>query len=215
MNPTYILYLHGFRSSPKSAKAHLMAQWVFSYNLQALAHQVTPITWACPQLPASPREAMALIADITATWPADDMVVVGSSLGGYFATALMRLRGCRGGLINPSVHPARDMEKYIAQPHQPHPPEQDHFFNPAFINELKAINPHPVADWLSPMPDGRDRLGALIAKGDEVLDWREMHAAYHNVPGAHIELIEGGDHTVSDFEQYLPHVMHFLGFEDL
>ena len=53
-----------------------------------------------------------------------------------------------------------------------------------------------------------ERYLAVIAKGDEVLDWREMSARY---AGCQMRLIEGGDHALSDFEKHLPAVLHFLG----
>jgi predicted esterase YcpF (UPF0227 family) len=212
MRTTHLLYLHGFRSSPQSAKAQLVARWVAVYNAQAQANQQAPITWACPQLPPSPSDAMALMADLTAQWPTDRMAIIGSSLGGYYATALMKRRGCRAWLINPAVAPARELAAYMRQPNPQHPPEENHFFNPTFVDALQAINPHPVGNWLRALPNQAARLGVLIAKGDEVLDWRDMHAAYSGIPGVHIRLTEGGNHTVSDFDQYLPEVLQFLGY---
>ena len=52
-----------------------------------------------------------------------------------------------------------------------------------------------------------ERYYALIAKGDEVLDWREMSARYE---GAASRLLEGSDHGLSDFAQHLPALLHFL-----
>lgn len=210
MSTTHLLYLHGFRSSPQSAKAQLVAAWVRAHNRE---HPHAPIDWCCPQLPPSPREAMALIRQLTGHWPAQHMAVIGSSLGGFYATTVVRERDCRGWLINPAVHPARDLAAYLKQPRMPHPPEENHFFQQPFVEELQSLNPHPVAPWLTPQAvagGGAPRLGLLVAKGDEVLDWREMHAAYAGHPGVHIRLLEGGDHTVSDFEQHLPEVLQFL-----
>lgn len=219
MPPTHLLYLHGFRSSPQSAKAQLVARWVQAHNTQ---HPKAPITWACPQLPPSPRAAMALLEDLTATWPAHHMAVIGSSLGGYYATAFAKRTGCRAWLINPAVAPARDLAAYMKQPKMPHPPHENGYFQPAFVDELLALNPHPLSDWLplpaplsAPLSDhspSQARIGVLIAKGDEVLDWREMHAAYAKHPSVYLRLLEGGDHTVSDFDQHLPEVLQFFGF---
>ena len=49
---------------------------------------------------------------------------------------------------------------------------------------------------------------AVIAKGDEVLDWREMQAAYGH---DRLRLIEGSDHALSDFDTWLPEILEFLG----
>ena len=51
------------------------------------------------------------------------------------------------------------------------------------------------------------RYFAVIATGDEVLDWREMSERYR---GAHLRIIEGSDHALSDFAEHLPHVLRFL-----
>ncbi len=192
MPTTHLLYLHGFRSSPQSAKARGMAARV--------AERHPALHWWCPHLPPSPREAAQLIAEGTADWPAEGMAVVGSSLGGFYATWLAAQTGCRAVLINPAVHPAHDLEKYIGEQTAWHDPEAHFFFRPEYIDELRALQAGPL-----PHPE---RLMAVIAKGDELLDWREMTARY---PGSLLRVVEGGDHALSDFETaHLDAVMAFL-----
>jgi hypothetical protein len=96
--PTHLLYLHGFRSSPQSFKAQRLASWVKDH--------APHMHWWCPQLPPSPREAMAMVQQGTADWPTARMAVIGSSLGGYYATALAESRGCKAMLLNPAIDPA-------------------------------------------------------------------------------------------------------------
>jgi predicted esterase YcpF (UPF0227 family) len=57
-----------------------------------------------------------------------------------------------------------------------------------------------------PSPTSPETL-ALIAQGDEVLDWREMFARHQ---AGQVRLIEGSDHALSDFEIYLPQILEFL-----
>src|SRR4051812_30722805 len=104
---THLLYLHGFRSSPKSTKAVMVAG--------RLARDHPEVTWWCPQLPPSPKAAMEMVLDGTSAWPADRMAVIGSSLGGFYATVVHNERGCRAVMLNPAVHPARDLAKYIGE----------------------------------------------------------------------------------------------------
>ena len=188
---THVLYLHGFRSSPQSTKARQVAA--------VMATQFAHITWWCPQLPPSPEAAAALIAEGTAPWPANRMAVMGSSLGGFYATWLATQRSCKAVLLNPAIDPARDLAKYIGEHTAWHDPAERFHFAPEFVDELRALEvgvmPHPERVW------------ALIAKGDEVLDWREMTARY---PGSHQVVMEGGDHALSNFETYLPQVLEFL-----
>lgn len=191
---THVLYLHGFRSSPQSTKARLMAQ--------AMATHYPHLTWCCPQLPPSPQAAAALIAELTQSWPSDQMAVVGSSLGGFYATWLASQRHCKAVLLNPAVYPARDLAKYIGEQTAWHDPNERFYFAPEFVDELHALE-------VGPLPDAHS-VFALIAQGDEVLDWREMVARY---PGAHQQVLAGGDHAISDFETHLPRVLEFLNLQ--
>lgn len=189
---THLLYLHGFRSSPQSLKARTTAQH--------LATRHPEVHWWCPQLPPSPREAMALLMQGIADWPRESMAVVGSSLGGFYATFVAEQTGCKAVLLNPAVYPARDLEKYIGEQTNWHDPHERFFFQPGFVDELRGLQ-------CQGLPQPGNYL-AVIAKGDEVLDWREMQARY---AGAQMRLLEGGDHAISDFDAHLPAIMAFLG----
>jgi hypothetical protein len=189
-----LLYLHGFRSSPRSFKAQRLGAW--------LARHRPGLTWCCPQLPPSPREAMALARALTADWPAPGSAVVGSSLGGFYALALAEERGWRCVLLNPAVEPARDLAAYIGEQQTFHDPAERFHFRAEFVDELREIARRTPARLTHPK-----RCLAVIARGDEVLDWREMAA---RCAGARIELLEGGDHALSNFDELLPTVIGFL-----
>jgi uncharacterized protein len=191
MPTTRLLYLHGFRSSPQSTKARQVGARVRERN----AH----VTWWCPQLPPSPEQAMEMLMDGIADWPGTEMAVIGSSLGGFYATWIAQAKGCKAVLLNPAVHPARDLAKYIGEQTVWHSPGEHFFFEPGFVAELGALECVPPAD--------PQKTFAIIAKGDEVLDWREMTARY---PGAAIKLLEGGDHALSDFDRHIDDVFAFL-----
>jgi len=194
MSTTHLLYLHGFRSSPQSTKARLMAARV--------AAEYPNVHWWCPQLPPSPAEAAALIEQGTARWPFERMAVVGSSLGGFYATWLAERRGCRAAVLNPAVDPARDLAGYIGEQSAWHDPSQHFFFRPEYIGELRALEVGPLSH--------PGLFFALIAKGDEVLDWREMTARYQ---GVRLRLLEGSDHALSEFDRHLDEVLAFLELE--
>ena len=187
---THLLYLHGFRSSPQSAKARRVAGWV-----QAHAPE---LTWWCPQLPASPQEAIDTLLHGVARWPATQMAIVGSSLGGFYATALAERLGCQAALLNPAVNPARDLAAHVGETTSWHSGERFEFL-PRYVDELRALAPATLTRM--------SRYFALIATGDEVLSWREMSARYQ---GAHLRIVEGSDHALTDFDTHLPHLMHFL-----
>ena len=191
-SPTHLLYLHGFRSSPASFKARRMAAWVAA-NRPALV-------WECPQLPPSPAQALHGLRARVIDWPRARMAVIGSSLGGFYATALAAELGCPAVVINPAVDPARDLAAHIGRQTMFHDPAEAFYFRPEYIAELRAIAPPARL----PHPD---RILALIADGDEVLDAREMAARY---AGCHVKRIPGSDHALSDFDAHLPDLLAHL-----
>lgn len=215
MATTHLLYLHGFRSSPQSAKAQTMAKRVQAHH--------PDVRWWCPQLPASPAQAMALLLDGTANWPRGHMAVMGSSLGGFYAAWLSTHLGIRSVLINPAVHPSRDLARYIGAHPVWQDPSQSIFFEPGYVQELAWLESQPsltnsdsvqsqCSDTCSKINKGQRtptkcEVLALIAMGDEVLDWREMLARHQ---AGQVRLIEGSDHALSDFDDHLPQILEFL-----
>jgi uncharacterized protein len=128
------------------------------------------------------------------------MSIIGSSLGGFYATVLAERLGCRAAVLNPAVEPARDLVAAVGETVAWHSDER-FFFQASFIDELAALRPAAITH--------PERYFAVIAKGDEVLDWREMSARY---AGCRTKLIEGGDHGLGDFaEAHLADVVSFLG----
>lgn len=188
-----ILYLHGFRSSPQSFKAKLIET-----RLRALGRGAD---YRCPQLPASPRAAIALASDIASEVAPQALTLIGSSLGGYYATWLAERIGCRAVLLNPAVKPPRDLEKYVGVTTAYHSDEPFEFRR-EHIDELKALAVERITR--------PERYFLIAATGDEVLDWREMVAHY---PGARQCVIDGSDHGISEFDDYVDRVLAFAGID--
>ena len=188
---THLLYLHGFRSSPQSTKARKVAAWVEEHR--------PDLVWSCPQLDASPAKAMREVEDGIARWPDTAMAVIGSSLGGFYATVVAERHGCRAVVLNPAVDPARDLAAAIGETTAWH--SGDPFvFRSEYVDELRAMGPGSLTD--------PGRYFAVVAKGDEVLSWREMSARYADSP---MRLLEGSDHALTGFDALLPEVLAFLG----
>ena len=184
-----ILYLHGFRSSPHSFKAQLIADKMVALGRGNDYH--------CPQLPASPQAAIDLAQTIVAQADAADITLIGSSLGGYYATWLAEKIGCRAVLLNPAVTPPRDLEQYVGITTAYHS-EAVFEFKRDYIAELEQL---AIARITRP-----ERYLLLAATGDEVLDWRDMVAHY---PGCRQQIITGSDNGLSDFAQYIDQVLAF------
>jgi uncharacterized protein len=186
-----ILYLHGFRSSPQSFKARMIGD--------RLAELAWPGEYECPQLPASPREAIELAVRIAATVGPEDLAVIGSSLGGYYATFLAEKIGCKAVLLNPAVKPPRDLESYVGVTTAYHSGERFEFKR-EYIDELKSLAVETITK--------PERYFLIAATGDEVLDWHEMVEHY---PRARHRVINGSDHGISDFADHVDEVLEFCG----
>jgi predicted esterase YcpF (UPF0227 family) len=199
MPTTHLLYLHGFRSSPQSMKAQKVAA-----RVQA---QHPGVVWWCPQLPPSPAEAMARVTAGTADWPRDTMAVAGSSLGGFYARWLALQTGCaRTVLLNPAVFPARDLIQYVGEQSSWYDPAERFVFQPDHVDELR-VQEADIQRLAALHPATPERQFAIVAQGDEVLDWREMAAFCH---GGTTTLLPGSDHAISDFDDHIDAVFDFL-----
>ncbi|MEM5405249.1 YqiA/YcfP family alpha/beta fold hydrolase [Paraburkholderia unamae] len=186
-----IVYLHGFRSSPQSFKARLLAARMAELGRSG--------EWLCPTLPVSPRDAIALAEqEIGEQWkPGERVTLIGSSLGGYFATHLAEKHSWRAALLNPAVVPDRDLSKYLGEQPLWHGGGSI-VVEPRHLEELRAL---AVTKVTQPA-----RYYLVAATGDEVLDYREMLAHY---PGVPTHLIEGSDHGISEFADYVDEVIRF------
>jgi len=184
-----ILYLHGFRSSPRSFKARLVQE-----RMTAAGRASDLI---CPQLPASPKAAMELALLLAERHAPDNLAIVGSSLGGFYATWLAERLGVRAVLLNPSVDPLSSLEKHVGLTTAWHSDEPFEFRR-EYIAELAELK---VARITRP-----ERYFLIAATGDEVLDYRDMLAHYQ---GARQHVIEGSDHAISEFSQYVDQVLAF------
>jgi len=191
MPTTHILYLHGFRSSPASVKAQKMALAVKSRMPDAI--------WHCPALPPSPEQAMQEVMASISDWPRGTMTVIGSSLGGFYATWLAEKLGCKAVLLNPAVRPSRDLAHQLGEHAHWHDPEQHFVFETKHVQELQTME---LAHITRP-----ERYFAVIAKGDEVLDWNEMTGHYR---GIQCKLLPGGDHALSDFDDHIEEIFEFI-----
>ncbi len=184
-----ILYLHGFRSSPKSMKARVVGVRMLEMGLDAELR--------CPQLPASPKEAIALALKLVEGVQADQLSIIGSSLGGYYATWLAEHLGCRAVLLNPAVDPLASLEGQELVTTQFHSDEPFEF-KAEYFDELRALKVDAITKPA--------RYYLIAATGDEVLDYRTMVAHY---AGARQHVIDGSDHGIAEFKAYVDEVLAF------
>ena len=196
MTPPTLVYLHGFRSSPQSIKAQIMVRAV-----AALPEAARPRLHV-PALLTEPADAVAVVAawiEREVRSPATDLTLIGSSLGGYYATHLAERCGARAVLINPAIRPYDDLAPYTGTQTNLYTGEAFEVIDEHFA-QLRSLR---VARITRP-----ERYFLLVRSGDEVLDWREAVAFYG---GAWQYVAGGGDHGWTDFGGEVPAVLRFAG----
>jgi predicted esterase YcpF (UPF0227 family) len=184
-----IVYLHGFNSTPASGKARLLGEHMARIGRAA--------DYFCPQLPNSPRAAVALVESELARHPPASVTVVGSSLGGFYGTYLAEELGCKAVLVNPAVHAHVLLRGALGPQTNWHTGEKWQFTE-AHLAELAALD--------VPTITRPERYLLLAQTGDEVLDYRDAVAYY---AGATQIVEAGGDHGFVGFERHLQTILDF------
>ena len=184
-----IVYLHGFNSSPASGKARQLGEHMASLGRQA--------DYYCPALPNSPREAMAQVETELERRRPGPVTLVGSSLGGFYATHLAEKHGWKAVLVNPAVHAHILLRSALGPQTNWHSGEKWEL-TAAHLAELSALD---VAAITRP-----ERYLLLAQTGDAVLDYRDAAAYY---AGAAQIIEDGGDHGFAGFERHIPTILDF------
>jgi uncharacterized protein len=185
-----ILYLHGFNSSPQSGKAQYLKRY--------LEERGRGRELVCPSLPNRPSAAVAVVEAEIARLPREGLTLVGSSLGGFYATWLAEKHHLRAVLINPAIDPHVGLRTYLG-PQQGFHGGESYELTEEHLQEWQALfvtNVHA------------ERYLLLVETGDEVLDYR---AAVRKYLGAEQVVVQGGDHSLSSFPEQIPLVLKFAG----
>jgi uncharacterized protein len=191
-----IVYLHGFRSSPNSSKAQLTGEAIAS-----LVKDSQAIEWYCPQLPPSPQAAMTMVKQKIAETKAKDLCIIGSSLGGFYATYLAeQYPHAKAIMLNPAVRAARELAPYVGQL-TAYDSDEPFDWRAEYVEQLNEQQVEEITH--------AERYFLLAAKGDELLDWREMVEHY---AGAKHLIIEGSDHGITEYPRYLDQVVAFATY---
>ena len=190
MTPS-ILYLHGFTSGPQSVKAMALHAQM---HRRGFGDRFT-----CPQLPASPKDAIALAEEIIAAKVSrgETPTLVGSSLGGYYATWLAERHDLDAVLVNPAVVAKLSPELFVG-PHTFIYTGEPFEFTRAHVEELRALEVPALAR--------PQRFWLLLETGDETLDYRHAVARY---AGARQTVLEGGNHSFTRWNDYLDDIVDF------
>lgn len=187
------LYLHGFRSGPSSMKAQQTMGYFAQYDVAQNLH--------IPQLAAEPTQAIDdaqfLYEQMIDEVGVDNCLIIGSSLGGYYASYLIERFGGRAALINPAVRPYELLTEYLG--------ENENLYNgekfvvtESYIKALKDIE-------VLPLHYPKHHL-LLVKTHDETLDAMAAVKKYQTSPS----IIEyGGNHSYEDYRKRLPSILNF------
>ena len=160
-----------------------------------VANYAAGMDYRVPALHHRPSQAIAQAEAACAGVVPADLTLVGSSLGGFYATVLAERLGCRAALLNPAVHPHAHFARHLG-------PQRNLYTGEAFVltaehvEDLRAMDPHAVTRL--------ERYWLFVETGDEVLDYREAVACY---AGALQDVVCGGDHTLASFPERIPDIV--------
>ncbi|EGG99283.1 Putative esterase2C [gamma proteobacterium IMCC2047] len=192
--PPLLIYLHGFNSSPDSFKARFLGEY--------LSQRGAEKRYLVPALSYQPAEALASVRQLIEKHAATaEITLIGSSLGGYYATNLAEQYGLRAVLINPAVYPYRLLKDYLGINRNYHTGEE-YEMRPEYMQQLLDIEVPYISE--------PQRFLVLLQTADETLDYREAAEKYAN---AQLCIEQGGSHGFDDFEQKIPQLLEFAGFQ--
>ena len=187
-----IIYLHGFNSSPASIKGQQLAHAVAALPIPSRPD------FCLPQLPHRPAEAIGAVAELIDSQRECALTLVGSSLGGFYATYLAERFGCKAVLINPAIRPHADLASYLGPQKNPYTGDE-YELTTRHLDELRALSVSKITR--------SERYFLLVETGDELLD---AHASIAYYRGAWQYTSSGGDHAFGRFETQIPAILRFV-----
>lgn len=188
-NPT-LLYIHGLNSSALSKKATQLTALMRSLGLEAQVR--------VPELHHHPREAIGQLEQAIAALGRP--LLVGSSLGGYYATHLAQRHGLKAVLINPAVNPHQLFDGFVGT-------QQNLYTGERW--ELTLDHVQALADLQVPAPSDPQQIRVWLQTGDETLDYRRAASFYARCS---LDIQDGGDHSYQGFAARLPELLAIAGF---
>ena len=186
-----LIYIHGFLSSPQSLKAQLTKQYLSQHHPE--------IIFEAPALTAYPEKTRLQIDELVQTHRTDEVYLMGSSMGGFWATYFGEKYNLPAILINPACEPHKSIPTYVNRPMRNYHTREKYLLKPHHVDEMAAV----VIDNVQ----RSDNYWLLVQTGDETLDYRLAVAKYQNCKQT---VEQGGDHGFVDFERHLPECIEFL-----
>lgn len=191
-----LIYLHGFRSAAASKKAHILGA--------ALQYVHADWEYITPNLSFDPAVAFAQIEAILLrqVWPTQNVTLVGSSLGGFYATVMAEKYGCRAVLLNPSLKPYDTLAAYVG-PQTNLYLDEPFTFTTDHLAALRAVAINKITE--------SQRYMVIVEMGDELLDHHHTLAQF---AGAEQIVVEGGNHDLASFPTHIASLLSFAKCAD-
>ena len=192
-----IIYLHGLDADPNANKAVITANHAKALGIDTLR----------PDLNCPPDDVVAKILALLQDNP--NAVLVGSSLGGYFATLLSDMTGTPAVLLNPSIRPDLSFTRFLT----------DNFNGQTLTDDTVIYT--TTGGWHIRYGDlawfekhrltvkNADKIKVLLKMGDELLDAHATQAFFESC-GADIVAQDGGDHRMSDYGEEVRLVLEWV-----
>ena len=198
-----LIYIHGLDSDANSTKGLLLEQYCQQHHTDIIVHR--------PDLNQPPQVVLDKLLDLIAQLSRHSKVVlIGSSLGGYFATLISNETGCPALLINPSTQPHVTLQRFSSPSHAEKNTEANKVVYTTTggwmmtQRDLKWFAEHKLL-----AVDNPSQVAVMLKQGDELLD-ANLSAAFYRQQGATVTAQAGGDHRFSDFKEHLPQVVEIL-----
>lgn len=186
-----LVYLHGFLSSPLSSKAVATERW--------LAQHQPDWSFHCPALSSYPDVARDQISELLDRLHGQPIALLGSSLGGFWATGFAEQRSLPAVLINPAVAPHTRLHEFLGKPLRNYYTEEEYHLEPHHLQHF--------VDFDTPRLQFPENYWVMLQTGDETLDYRQALAKYAQCK---ITLEEGGNHSFAGYANWLPQISQFI-----
>ena len=190
-----IIYLHGFQSNSNSIKGQQLKQYCAQHRPNDVVH--------LPDLNKPPKHVLRDISKLIESLPLDHVALVGSSLGGFYATYFVAKYACPAVLINPAMQPWQLFKDLFGIEQIPLKVTESWTLDTDQLQQLQSI--------ANTRLNHADKILVLLQQGDEVLDYRQAQRYYSAAQPSSLILTDmDGNHAMDDFEEKLPLILEFL-----
>jgi hypothetical protein len=177
-----IIYIHGFKSCGIGEKSKAIKNY---FDIPTLT----------PDLPFSPKKAVKFLESIIT----DETILIGSSLGGYYAIYLARKHHLKAVLINPSLKPYKTLKNYVGVQHR-YCDNKPFKWKKKYLKELKKLK----TDYK------KGKYLVLLQSGDEILNYKKTLKKFKKLQNAKVVVEYGGNHRFENINDYLCMIEGFI-----